>query len=74
VIRLPDGESHDYDDVDFDDLGPIEKMRPFRDGIMPVGGEGATTRGRHRSKAGQRPRRRPHRPDGMHRRRVRKME
>ena len=75
MIRVPDGEFDAYDDYyESDEFEAIEKIRPFRDGQMPVHGARSSIRGRHREKENYRPRRRPGRPDGMHRRRVRKIE
>jgi hypothetical protein len=71
VIRVPDGE---FDDDELDQFETPARMRPARDGQMPVHGAGSSIRGRHREKADHRPRRRPRRPDGMHRRRVKKFE
>ena len=75
MIRVPDGEFDGYDDYyESDELQAIEKIRRLREGSMPVRGDSSSIRGRHRHKASQRPRRRPNRPDGIHHRRIRKMD
>lgn len=57
---------------DHDDLDPARGGHRTREGAMPAHNANSEIRGRHRSKAFSR--RTSNRPDGMHRRRIRKMD